>query len=90
MAKTVLKLLLPSSLVTRRRLLNGKDEEETDAEHGPQSKKEDMIFSWYRALICVFVVWCGRVEERKDYLRRWNRHVSLLTTKIKSVSEYEF
>ena len=42
-AKTVLKLLLPS-LVTRRRLLNGKDEEETDAEHGPQSKKEDMIF----------------------------------------------
>jgi len=43
-AKTLLFLLLillPSP-VTFRRLLN-KDEEETEAEHGPQSKKEDIF-----------------------------------------------
>ena len=88
MAKTVLKLLLPS-LVTRRRLLNGKDEEETDAEHGPQSKKEDMIFSWYRALtrVCC-VVWTSQGEKRLPSSVEPPRLV--LTTKIKSGSEYEF
>ena len=48
-------MLLPSP-VTFRRLLNSKDEEETEPEHGPQSKKEDMIFYIYRALKRV-VVW---------------------------------
>lgn len=51
----MLKLLLPSPVACRR-LLNDRDEEETDAEHGPQSKKEDMIFYYYRALKRV-VVW---------------------------------
>ncbi len=38
----MLKLLLPS-FVACRRLLNNRDEEETDAEHGPQSKKDDIF-----------------------------------------------
>ena len=46
----MLKLLLPS-FVACRRLLNNRDEEETDAEHGPQSKKEDMIFS---SCVCIY------------------------------------
>ena len=54
----MLKLLLPSFL-TCRRLLNNRDEEETDAEHGPQSKKEDIFNYIYRALtrVVVVVVW---------------------------------
>ena len=52
----MLKLLLPS-FVACRRLLNNRDEEETDAEHGPQSKKEDMLhIDIYRALTRVVVV----------------------------------
>ena len=47
----MLKLLLPS-FVACRRLLNNRDEEETDAEHGPQSKKEDMIFYSY---VCIYI-----------------------------------
>ena len=55
----MLKLLLPS-FVACRRLLNNRDEEETEfAEHGPQSKKEDIFNYIYRALtrVVVVVVW---------------------------------
>jgi len=63
----VLKLLLLPSFLTCRRLLNNRDEEETDAEHGPQSKKEDMIFS---SCVCIYRALKSNDDAwRKDYLK---------------------
>ena len=54
----MLKLLLLPSFLACRRLLNDRDEEETDAEHGPQSKKEDMLHLIYIERLRVLLLLC--------------------------------